>query len=187
MRIPSEQGIIALVAGIVASACILAVVLLAVREKRRTGHYPPEIVVGSDTGWFSLFWIVWMIGRSEAPSNWLDPLPVSILVLGVDLGLLIAFAAFGAYALAQVFKPDWDRRWGLQVVRCLMFPALGAGLVVSDTFRVTGAAWVWIPGVLIAVFLSPFFARWTYEEFHLRQLNEQEHRQAGRLWRPGSH
>jgi hypothetical protein len=187
LKTPDEAELVALIAGVVVGVCIVAIIVLAVREKRRTGAYPCVIGGPNELGWFGLAWILWITGRAYIPESWLNALPLTIVVLGIDLALLVAFAAYGAHALARVYMVDWDRRWGLYIVGSLLFPALSAGFVVFDAKRAAHTPWVWILAVLIAVFLSPFFARFAYEEFYLRKLpREQEPEPAKpRIYRPG--
>jgi hypothetical protein len=171
MKLPIGEGLIAQIVGFaVAAVCIAAVIVLSVRLKRRTGQYPREIMGGpSEVGWFALFWFTWWVWRTEFLSKWLGSLPLLILVLGIDLALLVAFVALAAHAFAWVFRPDWHWRWGLYIAFRLAFLAMAVGLVLMDARRAGDATWIWILAAIIAAFLSPFCARWAYEEFDLRK------------------
>lgn len=56
----------------------------------------------------------------------------------------------------------------------LVFVALSVGFVLMDATRIAAEPWLWIFAVLIAAFLSPYCARWAYEEFDLRQQDRRD-------------
>ena len=159
----TEQFWVNLVAGCVVAACVIGILIISIREKRRTGAYPIEMHSRpGDWGWFSLGFVFWFIVSIELGESLRRSFPLSVLVPGLDLSLFLAFAAFAAFALGWAFRSQWNRRTGLWISWSLLFPALTGALVLRDVMCYWSIAWIWIPAGLIAVFLTPHFARLAY-------------------------
>jgi len=154
------------VAASIAAACILAVIVLAVREKRRTGCLPRELV-GLRGGWgwfgwlsFMFLWSHWMV-----PGPMMLRLPLCILYPALDMALLIAFVALAARALSYAFSAEWHWRIGPWITAHLVWAGLFIWIVVSDVENLHYIAWAWVPAAIVAAFATPFFARLAYQEF----------------------
>ncbi len=175
------------VAGSIAAACILAVIVLAIREKRRTGHLPRELTSYDGWSWFG--WLSFMF----LWSHWIIPgpimrwLPLCILYPGLDMALLIGFTALAVRALSYAFSAEWHWRVGLWITRHLILPAFFIWAVVSDVGKLHGMPWAWAIGAILAAFAAPFCARFAYQEFVARgQAEPDDSPQPDfRLWRPG--
>ena len=189
MRI--DEGFwVRLVALSIAAACVIAVIVIAFRERRRTGRYPRELVSGfseSEWGWFHFlaFMLVW--SRTYVPGGMIRRFPLCVLFPALDLAFLVGFAAVAVWALSYVFRATWHWRTGLWITFQLILPAFFVYAIVSDVVNLKSVSWAWIPAGFIAVLAAPFFARFAFQEVLARGQSEPSTSPAPdfRLWRPG--
>ncbi len=152
-----------------AALCLAAVIILALREKKKTGSYPAEVVGDrpGDASWFLLIWIGWIMVRGNIPDSLVGVFPVSILVTGVDLALAVALVAMVGLAYSKVFKENWKGVW-TEVVMWQLFVVVCAWSVYRDAKAVAATPWVWVFAAGVAAFLSPVLAKLAYQHFYLR-------------------
>lgn len=94
-------------AGCVVAACLIGVVVICTREKRRTGSYPRTVTGGRNTaGWFALAYFLWFTASIQIGEAWLRRFPLNVLISGLDASLLLAGAAFAAFALSYAFGSE---------------------------------------------------------------------------------
>lgn len=160
-----------LIAGIVVVICLVAIVAVALRCKRRTGAYPPELTGKLDEpGWFSFVPFVWLILRTEMTPAWLfQTFPLYILLTGLDIAFAMGFLAYAGFSFSHVFRPRWNRSNGLWVVYSLIFPVVFAWPLAEDIRHLAEMPWVWIIAGVLGMGLSPFIARLAYHEFYVRR------------------
>ena len=176
------------VAGWIAAVCVLAVIVLAVREKRRTGCLPREVAGGpGEWGWFGFLSIMFLWSHWWIPEATIWRLPLCILYAGLDIALLIGFTALAVRALSYAFSAEWHWRVGLWITAHFILPAVWIWAVVSDVGKLHDMAWAWVPAALVAAFAAPFCARFAYQEYVARgQADPDTSPQPDfRLWRPG--
>ena len=159
------------IAGIVAAICLIAIVAVALRSKRRTGAYPPELAGKPDEpGWFSFVPFVWFVVRTGMIPDWLFKIfPLYILLTGLDIAIAIGFLAYAMFAFSHVFRPQWNRSTGFWVAYSLIFPAIWAWPLAEDARHLAEMPWVWIVAGMLGIGLSPFIARLAYHESHVRR------------------
>ena len=186
MKTPSEAYWVGLVAFTIAGLCVAAIAVIAVREKRRTGHLPPEMIPRpGGSGWFAVVWWVWMFLRWQISAGLVKTFPLFVIVPGIDLGLGLAFVAFAGWAMSYAFRNEWSRRTGLWIIYCLVFPSLSLFVLSQDIKCLESMAWAWVPAGIVGIALAPFAARAAYMEFYLSRLPEPPEAPRPRIYRPG--
>jgi hypothetical protein len=155
----------------IAGFCILATLVLSIREKRKTGKWPQFDSGSKGSGWFAWVWAGWFGLSVAVPDRMLHRFPLCILVPGIDLSMLIAFTALAGLALTWVFRAEWSRQTCFWISYCLLLPALTLTLVLRDYKSFASTAWIWILAGLIALFMTPILARLTYAEFYLNRAD----------------
>ena len=173
MNTISERFWVNLVSIVIAGVCVLAVIVISLREKRRTGSLPREVTGDSGgVGWFGLIWWIWFSLSLTMLEPILHRFPLYILVPGVDLAMFLASAALAGFALTWVFRAEWNWRTCPLISYCLLLPALTSTVVIRDFKCLTSMAWAWILAGLLAAFLTPYLARLTYLEFYLNRVRQ---------------
>lgn len=173
----SEQFWVNVVGFTTAGVCILAILVLSLRQKRMTGKWPQINGGSSGSGWFSWVWAAWFGLSTAVPGPMLRRFPLSVVVPGIDISLLIAFTALAGFSLAWAFRAEWSRQTGHWISFNLLLPAVTCLLVVRDFRALTSMAWVWILAGLLAVFLTPYLARLAYVEFYLNRVEQSKGKQ----------
>ena len=170
----------------IAAVCLVAIIVIAVKEKKRSGHYPSE-VTGSrnECGWFSLLTLVFLGSRIEISSATIRHFPLCIIYPGLDLALSIAYIAIAAWAISYAFKTHWHWRVGMWIAFQLILPAMFIACIAWDIVSLYSISWVWIPAAIIAIFAAPFFTRFAYREMVARGNSEPDTSSQPdfRLWR----
>lgn len=166
----SEVMLVGIIAGIIAGLSILAVVVLSIREKKRTGRLPKELK-GDTSGWFTGVYVLWFCLSIRELDNYFHTPPVYVLKPTIDLALFIAFLALAVFAYKWAFDSDWHWKTGLWISYISIFPALSSVLVIKDVIGLIDMPWIWIIVVLFALYTAPQFTRLAYEEFYLRKVD----------------
>jgi hypothetical protein len=163
---PDESSLletVPLVCGLVFVTCVAAIVIVAVKEKRRTGKWPEAVESFSSPGWTFLVWMASSIAHDELPRA-LHRLPLNILVPAFDTALLIGAAVAGGFALSYSFRCDWNWRVGVWQAARLVIVGLCVWLWVRDLGVYHSQRWVWFPAGILAAFLAPYAVRIAYAD-----------------------
>jgi hypothetical protein len=168
----NEITLVGTIAGIIAGLSILAVVVISIREKRRTGMLPQELR-RDQSGWFAGYciWCIWFWISLSPLDKYSHKFPVYVVKPSIDLAMFIAFLALAVFAYRWAFSSDWHWRTGLWISYISIFPALSSILVIKDIISLIDMPWIWIIAVLFALYMAPQFTRLAYEEFYLRRVN----------------
>ncbi|HET6455935.1 MAG TPA: hypothetical protein VFI02_16140 [Armatimonadota bacterium] len=172
MNTSSEVFWVQLVASILVGLCVLAILVIALRDKRRTGKLPDGVTGKSGgAGWFGMVFFAYFVLSGNMSEQWLHKFPFYFTVPGLDLALFLGTVVVAGYALARVFSVHWSRHTSLWISYCLLFPALTSTLMLRDYHSFVSTAWIWILAGLIALFMTPILARLTYAEFYLNRAD----------------
>ena len=170
MKIPSEQFWVTLVAGVVVTVCVVLIIITALRQRRRMGQYPEEFRDNDrGMGWFAFISWLWFGASAYLGVAVRRSFPLYVIIPGVDLAITLAYLALAGFAITWAFRVEWNRQIGLTITYHMLFPALYGCLVIRDIFTYWQMAWIWIPAVLLAIFLTPFCTRYCYVEFYLNR------------------
>ena len=179
---------VGLVGFTIAAVCVIAIIVVGVRERRRTGQLPPVLRDGhSGTGWFFTLALILICLRTYAIKGFIVRFPLCVIIPAMDVAFFIGFFFVAIWAWSYVFRSTWHWRIGLWIVYHMLFPACFAFLIFSDVVALKGISWVWIPVGFIVIFAAPYFARFAFEEMVSRGQSEPDTSPAPdfRLWRPG--
>lgn len=156
----------------IAGFCILATLVLSIREKRKTGKWPQFDSGSKGSGWFAWVWAGWFGLSIAVPDRMLHRFPLCILVPGIYLSMLIAFTALAGLALSWAFRAEWSRQTGHWITFLLLPPAMMGGVVVKDVKALSSTSWVWLLAGLLAAFLTLLLTRLAYVEFYLNRVRQ---------------
>ena len=167
MKTPDDAHLVGLVAFTIAALCVVAIVVVSIRQRRKTGNWPAGLVSQHGSGgWFALAFFLWVVVRMEVPDRLVSTFPLFVFVPGIDLGLTLAFLAFAGFAISYAFRTDWHWRTGLWTTYALIFPGPFAYYVYRDAKCLLQMPWAWILAGMVAIALMPFFTRSLYVGLH---------------------
>lgn len=184
-----EAFLVGLVAFSIAAACVLGIIVVAIREKKRTGRLPGELADSGGGGWFFALMFVYLTLRGEFSAVLLRRMPLCIIVPALDMAYAIALIAVAVWAMSYVFRVGWSARTSLWVSWHLCLPVLFLCNVPATVRALHTMSWVWIPAGIIAVAAAPFFGTFASLD---RIIGSEPWTSAAttpmrsfRLWRPG--
>jgi hypothetical protein len=162
----------------VAAACLIAVVVIAVRHRRKTGSWPYELTHMDDSPVCQcVFWMIIMVrfGLFSPLGNGIDrSMPAALVFAGLDLSMALAMLVVAGLVMVVSFTCDWSRHTALRQTYFLMFAFLLCGMVVRDIYLYRPFAWIWIIAAVEAAFLTPVLARLAYVEYYQRYMEPPE-------------
>lgn len=163
---------------VIALVCPLAIAVAAYERSRSRNPFS-RAFDDLQTKAFGGMYLFAIAGRAFMPETVLVKLPWAMIVPGIDISLLIAAVACAGLALARAFRDDWSWRIGLSTCWPLLYVAICFAALFMDIECLYSVGWVWVPGALIGVLLTPFFTRAlfvaTEKPEELRAANRQRH------------
>lgn len=176
---------VALVAYSIAALCLVAVVVVELRERRRTGR---SFFDGNDgRGWFMLFAFLFIFSTGHISPTTLRLWPWCIIFPALNMAFLAGFGAVALRAFTYAFLETWHWRVGLWISFHLVMPAACVFNIYRNVVELHLPGWIWFLAGLVAAFLAPFFVRFAFVEMHGRGMAEPDTSPQPdfRLWRPG--
>ncbi len=174
------------------AACIIGIVGHSVREKRRTGRWPGEQRDEQGrSAWFFAFLFTYMAFRRELLLPAARHLHLNAVVSGIDIGLLVALLGVTVWAVAHAFRSKWSGGGlALWISWHLLLPVFLALDFSSDLAILRASTWAWLPAVIVALVLTPFFTRFAFTDAVIGSeprdnLTSTPGMRSFRLWRPG--
>lgn len=175
---------VAVAAYSVAAVCLIGVIVVGLRERRRTGRFHDDGSRGQ--GWFFLFALLFF-GSNDISGATLRLWPFCVLFPALNMAFLVGFGAVAIRAFLFAFLDTWHWRTGLWITSRLIMSAAFAFSIYGNVVELHLPGWIWGLAGLLAAFLSPFFVRFAFEaETAGGQAEPDTSPQPDfRLWRPG--
>lgn len=162
----------------IAGLCVVAVIIVAVMQRRRQGVWPYELTHIDHQPWNRrrIYMILMsdIVIRMFLPESLMLTIPVAIAISAVELSLFLSISVVAAFAVFRSFHSRWSRELALQQTYLLIFAAVIGSFVLRDGLLYKEMAWIWILSTLAACFLTPGLARAAYVEYYLPNMEASE-------------
>ena len=180
---PSDTVLVPAIAIVVAVVCFIAIVIVAIKQKRRTGNYPQELSDKSNGNGKPFWGFLIPIISLNIPDHVLRKLPFSVLIPGVDSAVLVMGLIMAACGISYSFGSKWNKQIYFYQIYMLIFFSICGLIVFRDIQTYDSMRWVWAFAPIVAIPLIPLAARLVYKEFYSQSSPESP--SVPRIYRPG--